>query len=236
MGMGKRGVRFLEDGSEWRLPVLLYADDLVLCDESKEDFRVMVGCLFEVRRRRGLKISAGKSKVRVLNGEQVLECEVHVYGSRLEHVSEFKYFVCVLDESGSRKVPSGRGVAGAIRLLINARDLQIKCARVLLETLLVPVLMYGSETMLWKEKEISRIRAVQMNNLRGLLGIRRIDRVRNARIREFCGVTNGVHEMIVEGVLWWFGHQERMDNSRFGNRIYVGECAGSRSVGRLRKR
>ena len=44
--------------------------------------------------------------------------------------------------------------------------------------------MYGSETMLWKEKERSRVRAVQMDNLRGLLGIRRMDRVTNARIRE----------------------------------------------------
>ena len=58
-------------------------------------------------------------------------------------------------------------------------------------TLLVPVLMYGSETMLWKE-EISRIRAVQVDNLRGLLGIRRMDKVPNARIRELCGVTKGV--------------------------------------------
>ena len=33
--------------------------------------------------------------------------------------------------------------------------------------------MYGSETMLWKER--SRIRDVQMDNLRDLLGIRRMD-------------------------------------------------------------
>ena len=38
------------------------------------------------------------------------------------------------------------------------------------ETLFLLVLMYGSETMLWKEKERSRIRAVQMNNPGGLLG------------------------------------------------------------------
>ena len=48
--------------------------------------------------------------------------------------------------------------------------------------------MYGSETMLWKEKVRSRIRAVQMDNLRG---IRRMDRVPNARIREFCRVKKG---------------------------------------------
>ena len=47
---------------------------------------------------------------------------------------------------------------------------------VLHETLLVPVLMLGCETKLWKEKERSRVRAVQRDNLRGLLGIRRMDR------------------------------------------------------------
>ena len=51
------------------------------------------------------------------------------------------------------------------------------------ETLLVPVLIYSSKTMLWKEKERSRVRAIQMDNLRGLLGIRRVDRVPNEWIR-----------------------------------------------------
>ena len=44
------------------------------------------------------------------------------------------------------------------------------------------------ETMFWKEKERSRIMAVQMDILRGLQGIRRMDRFPNARIRELCGV------------------------------------------------
>ena len=65
----------------------------------------------------------------------------------------------VLDESGTdeaecrRKVASGRRVAGAIRSLTNARSLQLDCARVLHESLLVPVLTYGSETIIWREKE-----------------------------------------------------------------------------------
>ena len=60
-----------------------------------------------------------------------------------------------MDAECSRKVASGRRVAGAIKSLVNARDLQLECARVLHETLLVPVLMYGSETMLWKGKKRS---------------------------------------------------------------------------------
>ena len=97
MGMGRRGVSFMEDGREWRLPGLLYADDLVLCGERREDLRVMVGRFAEVCKRRGLKANADKSKVMVLNGEEELECEVNVDGIRLEHVSEIKYLGCVLD-------------------------------------------------------------------------------------------------------------------------------------------
>ena len=37
-----------------------------------------------------------------------------------------------------------------IRSLVNTRGLQLECARVLHKSLLVPTLMYGSETMLWK--------------------------------------------------------------------------------------
>ena len=72
------------------------------------------------------------------------------------------------------------------------------------DTLFVPVLMYGHEAMLWKEKERSRIRTVQMDNLRGLLGIRRMDRVPNACIRQLCKVMKEVDERICEGVLLWF--------------------------------
>ena len=43
-------------------------------------------------------------------------------------------------------------------------------------------------------------------------------------------------ERIDEGVLRWFGHVERMENDRNVKRVYVGECTGSRSVGRPRKR
>ena len=98
------------------------------------------------------------------------------------------------------------------------------------------VLTYGSETIIWGEKERSRIRAVQMDDLRGLLGIRRMDKFPNTRIRELCGVTLGVDERINEVFHRWFGHEERRENDRIAKRVYVGKCASSRSVGRPRKR
>ena len=81
-------------------------------------------------------------------------------------MSKFKYFGCVLNESGTddavcrRKVAIGRKIADVMRSLVNARGLQLECARVLHEGLLVPFLSYGKETMIWREKEKSRIRVV----------------------------------------------------------------------------
>ena len=83
MEMGRRGVRFLEEWREWRLPGFLYADDLVLCWESQEDLRAIVGRCAEMCRRRGLTVEASKRKVMVLNREEGLEGEVQVDGIRL---------------------------------------------------------------------------------------------------------------------------------------------------------
>ena len=123
-GEGKKWSELPGEWREWRFPGFSYADDLVLCGESEENLMLMVGRFAEVCRRRGLKFNAGKSKVMVLNGEEGLECEVHVDGIRLEHVSKFKYLRFVFDESGrdgaecSRKVATGRRVAGAIKSLV----------------------------------------------------------------------------------------------------------------------
>ena len=79
-----------------------------------------------------------------------------------------------MDESGSneaechRKGTRKRSVASAIRSLAT---LVVFNLRVLQESLMRPVLMYGSATM----KRGSGVRALQMGNNKGLLDIRRMD-------------------------------------------------------------
>ena len=59
------------------------------------------------------------------------------------------------------------------------------------------------------------------------IGIRRMDRVPNARIRELCGVKKGLDERIDESVLRWRGWRG-IGSPR--------ECDITRSVDRPRKR
>ena len=42
--------------------------------------------------------------------------------------------------------------------------------------------MYGSEIIVWSDRETPRIRDLHIDTLRGLLGIGRIDRLLNARV------------------------------------------------------
>ena len=81
---------------------------------------------------------------------------------------------------GRWRAEGGFQPASAIRYLVNARSFHLECSMVLHESFLVPILAYGSETMIWREKGRCRICAVQMDNLRSLLGIRRMNKVPNA--------------------------------------------------------
>ena len=44
MRIYRREIKFQEEGREWRLPSVLYANDLVFFCESVENMRAMVGC------------------------------------------------------------------------------------------------------------------------------------------------------------------------------------------------
>ena len=89
--MGRRGVRFQEEGRDCLASCMQMT---WFCGELEEDLWVMVGLFAEVCRRRGLKVNAGKRKVMVLGGEGGLECEACLNGIRLEHILEFKYLGC----------------------------------------------------------------------------------------------------------------------------------------------
>ena len=53
-----------------------------------------------------------------------------------------------------------------------------------------------------------------MKGLRAICKLRRIERIRNERIREMCRWKRGVVDRAEEGVIKWFGHMCRMNEDR----------------------
>ena len=82
-----------EEGREWRLPGFFYTNNLVLCGESEEELKVMVGHFVGVCRI-DMKVNTDKRKVMVLGGEKGLGCEICMDGEQLEKVLIQIFGVC----------------------------------------------------------------------------------------------------------------------------------------------
>ena len=59
--------------------------------------------------------------------------------------------------------------------------------RELYERVVIPTVVYGSETWSLSAQERRKIEVFEMMCLRNICGLRRVNRVRNALIRERCG-------------------------------------------------
>ena len=81
---------------------------------------------------------------------------------------------------------------------------------------------------------VKRMEAVEMNCLRTICGLKRIDRVPNVEIGR-CRKNVNVSQRIDQGVLRWFGHVEGMGDERMAKRVYESDVRGVRRRGRPSK-
>ncbi len=164
----------------------------------------------------------------------------------MEVVKEFKYLGTVLGKLGEmdgevrQRAVKGRSVIGSLARVMKGRNVSMEVKRGLRNSILLPTLMYGSETWTWNRAQQSRVHAVEMSYLRGACGVTRWDGESNESVYESCGMgscANGVNCGVVECVkrntLRWFGHIERMKSEEFVKGEYVRESMGPNSRGKL---
>ena len=72
--------------------------------------------------------------------------------------------------------------------------------------------------------------------LRNICGIKKVDRVRNAIIRERCGCELSVLKRIERNVLKWFGHVERIVEESLVKRVFRANVEGHMGRGGRRWR
>ena len=82
--------------------------------------------------------------------------------------------------------------------------------RELYERVVIPTMVYGSEMWSLSAGERRKMEVFEMMCLRNICGIRRMDRVRNAIMRERCRYELSILERIEGNVLKWFRHVEKM--------------------------
>ena len=232
-----------EDGHEWQVSILLFADDTLLIGDSEEKLQKLVTEFGNVCRDRKLSVNVGKSKVMRVGRERgVRELNVLLDGVQMEEVQAYRYLGVdmsadgMMDEEVRHRIVDAKKSAGALKKVWRERSLSMKAKVGMYEGIVEPSLLYGSEVWCLNVQNRRRMEAVEMNCLRSMCGVRRIDRISNAEIRRRCNKEMGVGNKIDQSVLRWFGHMERMENERLVKRVYVSKVEGRRARGRPRKR
>ena len=104
----------------------------------------------------------------------------------------------------------------------------------LYEGVIVPTALYGAEAWGMRSAERRKVNILEMKCLRSLVGVSRMDRVRNEDVRRKAGIERELASRADRRVLRWFGYVEKMDEYRMARRVLMAEVSGGRVRGRPR--
>src|SRR5215469_591497 len=104
------------------------------------------------------------------------------------------------------------------------------------ESIVVPKVMYGSETWSLNAKERNNLEVFEVKGLRSMCGLSIRDRVRNVIIRERCGWERDLFSRYEQNVLKWYGHVMRKGEDSLVGMVTVGSVEGNRGRGRPKRR
>ena len=131
-------------------------------------------------------MNEGKSKVMRIgkNGEEN-EVNVSLNRRRMEEVERHRYLgVDIANDSGmgekvNRRIGEARKAWRALKDVWKKRHISREAKVGMCEGIIEPSLLYGYETWVLNVCDRKRVKAVQMNCLKNICGLRRIDRVPN---------------------------------------------------------
>ena len=98
-----------------------------------------------------------------------------------------------------------------------------------------PSLLYGSETWITTQTDMTGLEAAEMHFLRSVTGYTRLDKIRSEDIRQELGIS-GIQDVRLKYEQNWISHLERMDNTRLPKHALTYKPRGRRDGGRPRKR
>ena len=111
---------------------------------------------------------------------------MEVDGQKLENVRKQTYLGVILSEDGrmkcelEKRIGAALSTAGAVRSQVfESRELSRSANMLVYKAMIEPILMYGTESWVLKEKEKQRIQAAEMSVLRKIAGVRRMNRTFN---------------------------------------------------------
>ncbi|KAK3548456.1 hypothetical protein QTP70_013155 [Hemibagrus guttatus] len=219
---------------------MMFADDIVICSESREQVEECLERWRFALERRGMKVSRSKTEYMCVN-EREGSGTVRLQGEEVKKVQEFKYLGSTVQSNGEcgkevkkRVQASWNGWRKASGVLCD-RKISARIKGKVYRTVVRPAMLYGLETVSLRKRQESELEVAELKMLRFSLGVTRLDRIRNEYIRGTAHVGR-LGDKVREARLRWFGHVQRRESEYIGRRMLDMKLPGRRQRGRPKRR
>ncbi|KAK3508090.1 hypothetical protein QTP70_013444 [Hemibagrus guttatus] len=197
---------------------MMFADDIVICSESREQVENLERWKFALERR-GMKVSHSKTEYMCVN-EREGSGTVRLQGEEVKKVQEFKYLGSTVQSNGEcgkevkKRVQAGWNGWRKVLGVLCDRKISARIKGKVYRTVVRPAMLYGLETVSLKKRQESELEVAELKMLRFSLGVTRLDRIRNEYIRGTAHVGR-LGDKVREARLRWFGHVQRREMENF---------------------
>ncbi|KAK3548910.1 hypothetical protein QTP70_021697 [Hemibagrus guttatus] len=219
---------------------MMFADDIVICSESREQVEENLQRWRFALERRGMKVSGSKTEYMCVN-EREGSGTVRLQGEEVKKVQEFKYLGSTVQSNGEcgkevkKRMQAGwNGWRKAWGVLCE-RKISARIKGKVYRTVVRAAMLYGLETVSLRKRQESELEVAELKMLRFSLGVTRLDRIRNEYIRGTAHVGR-LGDKVREARLRWFGHVQRRESEYIGRRMLDMELPGRRQRGRPKRR
>ncbi|KAK3550401.1 hypothetical protein QTP86_025175 [Hemibagrus guttatus] len=219
---------------------MMFADDIVICSESREQVEENLERWRFALERRGMKVSRSKTEYMCVN-EREGSGTVRLQGEEVKKVQEFKYLGSTVQSNGEcgkevkKRVQAGWNGWRKVSGVLCDRKMSARIKGKVYRTVVRPAMLYGLETVSLRKRQESELEVAELKMLRFSLGVTRLDRIRNEYIRGTAHVGR-LGDKVREARLRWFGHVQRRESEYIGRRMLDMELPGRRQRGRPKRR
>ncbi|MCJ8736618.1 hypothetical protein PDJAM_G00014560 [Pangasius djambal] len=219
---------------------MMFADDIVICSESREQVEENLERRRFALERRGMKVSRSKTEYMCVN-EREGSGTVRLQGEEVKKVQDFKYLGSTVQSNGEcekevkKRVQAGWNGWRKVSGVLCDRKISVRIKGKVYKTVVRPAMLYGLETVSLRKRQESELEVAELKMLRFFLGVTRLDRIRNEYIRGTAHV-GYLGDKVREARLRWFGHVQRRESEYIGRRMLDMELPGRRRRGRPKRR
>ena len=141
-----------------------------------------------------------------------------------------------MEKEVEHRITEARKAMGALKKVWGGRKISMQAKVGMTECIVDSTVLYGSEVWTLGQVAWKKMEALEMDSLRSVCKLKRIDKVPNREIVERCKKEVRVGEKMSRALLRWYGHVERMEGDRMARRVYEAKVEGKRKKGRPRRR